>query len=162
MRLLACGLALMALRMATTSVYYAKNYPSMDLLLNGTRLILVVAGIAATARFGLVGVSASVGAVEGIISLAGQYAVCLITGLHFSKALSAIVPSLNVTAACGLAALLGDAIAVIAGLHGLPAMACLALATGIAFLWLEGAQLKEMFANTFAPVGVHSLETPID
>lgn len=162
MRLLACGLGLAALRMANTPVYYAKNYPSLDLFLNGTRLILIVGGVLLTAHTGLIGVSASVGAVEGLISIAGQYAVCVIIGLHVSHLVAAILPSLGATALCAVAALLGSGIASVAGLTGPAALVCLALTTAVAFLWLEGSRLRDLVSNAFERVDVRSVEGPVD
>jgi PST family polysaccharide transporter len=162
MRLLACGLALAALRMANIPVYYAKNYPGMDLLLNGMRLILVVAGVLVTAHTGLTGVSAAVGGAEGTISIAGQYAVCMITGLHFNRACLAVLPSVGITVLCGIATLLGSIAAGAAGLTGLPALALIGLATALSFLCSQGGKIREILMNAFGYADAPPAEGSID
>ncbi|MGH8014217.1 MAG: oligosaccharide flippase family protein, partial [Candidatus Binataceae bacterium] len=62
MRVLSCGLAFMGLRLGIGSVYFAKDYPSFDLYLNGVRLLLIVTAVIVSVKLGggLIGVCASV------------------------------------------------------------------------------------------------------
>jgi O-antigen/teichoic acid export membrane protein len=150
MRLLAVGLALAGLRMSHPPVYYAKNYPSLDIFLNGGRLILIALGVIATARIGLAAVSMSVGTVEGLIAIVGQYVVCLLVGLRLRDVMMAIAPSLRVTAVCAIATAVGAAIVTAGGLSGPLALLSLAPLPALAFLWLEGGDLKQMILSAFS------------
>jgi hypothetical protein len=138
--------------MANAPVYYAKNYPSMDIWLNGARLLLIALAVVATARTGLGGVSASVGGVEALISFAGQYAVCLLIGLEMREAIGAIAAGFRVAAVCALAVAAGCAVVASVGLTGPVALLCVAPAPGLAFLWMEGGELRDMVLGAFGGV----------
>jgi O-antigen/teichoic acid export membrane protein len=158
MRLLAIGLALSGLRIANAPVYYAKNYPAMDIFLNGGRLILIVLAVISTARTGLLGVSASVGAVEALVSVAGQYAVCVLIGLGSRNLIAAIFPSVRVTGICVLATIFGVALVAAAGLPRSVALLGIATPPALAFLWLEGAQLRQLLTGTMSQMTIRPAE----
>jgi len=149
MRLLAFGLALVGLRLGIGAVYYARNFPSMDIFLNGTRLVLIVAAVVTTARFGLVGVSASVGAVEAFVSVIGQLVVCLLVELDLRDVLAAALPGLRLAFACALATLVGRTMAELAVIHGPIALLFAAVPPLVTFLWLEGNEAARIAATAF-------------
>src|SRR5260221_2059756 len=92
MQLLACGLLLVGLRLAIGSVYYAKNHPEFDFYVHAVRLVLVVVTIFGLAGTGLVGVSMGRSAVEVVMSIAGQWLVCMLLGIGLKDLVVAILP----------------------------------------------------------------------
>jgi PST family polysaccharide transporter len=149
LRLLTVGLALIGLRVATGAVYYSRGYPSIDIFLNGTRLIFVVTAVLATARIGLVGVSGSMSAVEACVSIIGQYAVCLLTGLRLRDVAIAAFPGLRLAFVCGIATALGKGLATWGAFHGPLALVMVAAPAAIVFVWLEGGEVVQMVTTSF-------------
>lgn len=162
MRLLACGLALSGLRMANAPVYYARNYPSVDIFLNGARLIFIAVAVITTARNGLVGVSASVGLVEALISGIGQLIVCVLIGLTVSDLLSTLVPSLRITSICLTATVGGAGVAATLSLSGPMALICLAVPPALAYFWLEGGDWWRLVIDAFGSASTPSAEAHVD
>ncbi len=162
MRLLACGLALSGLRMANAPVYYARNYPSIDIFLNGARLLLIAVAVVTTAGAGLVGISASVGVVEAVISTIGQLIVCALIGLTIGDLLSTLFASLRITSVCLIATLGGAAIAATLSLPSPIALACLAVPPALAYLWLEGGDWWRLALGAFGRTSAAPVEAPVD
>lgn len=150
MRLLVFGLALVGLRLGIGATYYARNHPSMDILLNGARLLLIVAAVVFTARFGLIGVSASVSVVEALISIAGQEIVCILLELDLREVAAAAMGGLRVALVCMLATLAGTTIGKLVLIHGPLALLFAAVPPVICFLWLEGDEAARFAATAFA------------
>src|SRR5260370_11119784 len=107
MRILTLGLGLAGIRIGIGTVFYAKNYPSLDIYLMSGRLALLVAIILLTAQQGLAVVSVGVSAVEAMISIAGQYMVCSLIGFRLRDLMSAILPGSRLALACMLATAAG-------------------------------------------------------
>jgi len=151
MRLLALGLALVGLRLGIGATFYAKNYPSIDIYLNGARLLLVVTAVVTTAGAGLLGVSASVSAAEALISIVGQYLVCALTDLRPRELITATMPGLRVAVACVIATGLGKTLAAFIGTEGPVALLLISFPPALVFFWLEGGEVAHMAAGAFKP-----------
>jgi polysaccharide transporter, PST family len=162
MRLLAFGLALAGLRLGIGATYYARNFPSMDIFLNGTRLLLIVAAVVFAARFGLIGVSASVSGVEALISIVGQLIVCVLVDLKLREVAAALMPGLRVASVCMLATLVGRTIAGLAAFHGPLALIFAAVPPVVSFLWLEGDEAARIAASAFSYGAARISEAQLD
>ncbi len=148
MRLLTAGLALMGLRLAIGSVYYARGWPVLDIALHGLRLIAIVAAVALLAPLGLAAVCAGMSAVESAVSVAGQWMAGRLIGLSLPGIAAATLPGLRTAVACSLAAIAGSALAawLTAG-HWLAL--CLMLApAAAAFCWRERAAARSLLGGT--------------
>ncbi|MGH7933632.1 MAG: oligosaccharide flippase family protein, partial [Candidatus Binataceae bacterium] len=143
MRLLAGGLALAGLRTGIGSVYYAKNYPSFDIYLNGMRLGLIVAAViaCADAGMGLFGVSASVSAVEAVISIAGEYLACMLVGMRMRDFWRATLPGVRTAVFCAVATAAGKIVAQLLGIDAPTVLVFVAAPPAAAFLWLEAREV---------------------
>ena len=144
LRLLTPGLALMALRLAIGSIYYARGWPTLDIVLHGLRLIAIVITIILLAPLGLVAVCAGMSAVEGVVSVAGQWMVCRLIKLSPTSLAASTLPGLRTAAACSLAALAGAALG-----GGLVAAQWLGLVLMIApaaavFCWQERSTARSL------------------
>ena len=149
MRLLAPGLILMGLRVGIGSIYYTKDHPSFDLYLHGTRLILIVAVVSVTAALGLGAVSSGMSAVEGAISIAGQWMACLLIGLGIGGLFEASVPAVWLTMMCGVATLAGKSLAFAMDLHGAALIALVIVPPAIVFAWREARDMRAMVSQAF-------------
>ncbi|HKD69414.1 MAG TPA: oligosaccharide flippase family protein [Candidatus Binataceae bacterium] len=107
LRLLTVGLALIGLRLAIGSIYYARGLPALDILLHGLRLVAIVSAVTLLAPLGLAAVCAGMSAVESLVSLAGQWMVCRLIELSPLSLLVAALPGMRTAAVCALAALAG-------------------------------------------------------
>ena len=149
MRMLAAGLALLGLRMAIGSVYFAKGRPSFDLYVHGIRLLLIVAVVSLTARGGLLAVSVGMGLVEAVVSIGGQVLVCQLIELKLRTIAAATIPGIRVALLCGLAAagakLMSSALAIPSTLALLPMIALPA----IVFCYLEVGTVWGLVAKAF-------------
>jgi PST family polysaccharide transporter len=150
MRLLAFGLALVGVRVAIGTVYYAKEYPSFDIYLHGVRFLLIVTAIGLTARMGLVAICGAVSIVEGTISIIGQYLVCLLVGMRLRELAAAIIPGLRITAACAAATIIGKLTGDSLRIHAPLILVFVAVPSAVVFCWLQADQVKEMMRRTFA------------
>lgn len=164
MRLLACGLLLVGLRLAIGSVYYAKNHPEFDFYLHSARLVLVVITIVELATFGLVGVSIGRSAVEVVMSIVGQWLACLLIGVSLVDLVVAVMPGIRLALICGLAAAAGKLAAGVTGSEGPIALLMIALPPAVTYFWLESSNAMQMFADGFgrresAPIAI--VEEPL-
>ncbi|HEY2105305.1 MAG TPA: oligosaccharide flippase family protein [Candidatus Binataceae bacterium] len=142
LRLLTPGLALVGLRLAIGSIYYARGWPALDIVLHGLRLIAIVTAILLLAPLGLAAVCAGMSAVEGVVSVAGQWMVCRLIKLSPASLAASTLPGLRTAVACSLAALAGAALFGGLFVSATPASRCLALVLMLApatavFGWQE-------------------------
>jgi PST family polysaccharide transporter len=112
------GLALVGLRLAIGSIYYARGWPALDIVLHGLRLIAIVITVILLAPLGLAAICAGMSAVEGLVSVAGQWMVCRLIKLSPASLAASTLPGLRTAAACSIAALAGAALG--AGLMAAP------------------------------------------
>lgn len=137
LRLLSFGLALLGMRLAIGSVFYAKSRPSYDIWVHGLRLVLIAVAIFSTASMGLLGVSAAMSIVEAAVSVFAQGMVCMLIGLRPASLLRAWWPGCRAAIPCTIGALVAARIATAYGLKGILALAVVALPTVAIFLWLQ-------------------------
>jgi O-antigen/teichoic acid export membrane protein len=140
--LLTPGLALVGLRLAIGSIYYARGWPALDIVLHGLRLIAIVTAILLLAPLGLAAVCAGMSAVEGVVSVAGQWMVCRLIKLSPASLAASTLPGLRTAVACSLAALAGAALFGGLFVSATPPSRCLALVLMLApaaavFGWQE-------------------------
>lgn len=152
MRILAFGLALLGLRIGIGAIYYAKNHPETDIYINGLRLLLIIGAVASTVRFGLIGVSAAISIVEAFISIIGQYVVAGLIRLRLRDFVTTLLPSIWVTAVCVLAAMICRLPVLAFSVRSPVALICVAVPTGLAFLWFESSELSQMLKGAFGQV----------
>ncbi len=159
MRLLTVGLTLVGLRIGIGSVFYTKNYPAIDIYLNGARLLLLVIVVSAAAPAGLLGVSAGVSVVEAIIGLAGQYLVAALVGLAISELVAAVVPGARLALWCLLAAAAGKLVAIACGLQPPLVLVPIVVAPVITFLWAQAGDLSKIVGWGFGRDRSAALQT---
>ncbi len=157
-RILAVGLALLGLRIGIGIVFYARNYPSLDIYLMGGRLALLTAIILLAARHGLSVVSLGVSAVEAMIGVAGQYLVCSLTGLRLRDLLSAIVPGGRLAVACMLATAMGKAVGVYFAVKAPFVLLLVVVPPAAVFLWLQAADAAQMIGSASKPAPDKAVE----
>jgi PST family polysaccharide transporter len=151
MRLLAGGLMLLGLRMAIGSVYFAHGRPSFDLYVHALRLALIVAVVAVSAPYGLIAVSAGMGLVEAIVSIAGQMLASRLLELRLRVTLAAAWPGARVAAFCVTAMVAAewlDGTLKLGPTAGLPMVVVL---PGLAFIALERSTLRRLLAGRPGP-----------
>jgi O-antigen/teichoic acid export membrane protein len=149
LRMLSVGLALVGLRTGIGSVYWAKGRPSVDIYLHSARLGLIVGVVCGLAHFGLVGISAAMSAVEGLISIAGLLVAAALVGLRLRDLVFAALPAAWLALGCALAAAAGKALAMLCGVSGPMALALIALPPAAVFILVEGATVTAMVAGAF-------------
>jgi PST family polysaccharide transporter len=149
MRVLALGLALVGVRLAIGSVYYAKGYPSFDIYLNGVRFLLIFAAVGLTAPMGLVVVCGAVSIVEVGISIVGQYVVCLLIGMRLREVAAALIPGLSTTAVCAAATLAGKLAGAALNIHAPLVLAFVAVPPAVAFCWLQADEVQGLVRRGF-------------
>ena len=149
MQLLACGLLLVGLRLAIGSVYYAKNHPEFDFYLHATRLVLVVVTIFGLASTGLVGVSMGRSAVEAVMSIAGQWLVCLLLGIGMTDLVVAIMPGVGLALMCAVAVVAGKITASACGAQGVATLLLIMGPPALVYCWRESSTAMRMFADMF-------------
>lgn len=147
MQLLACGLLLVGLRLAIGSVYYAKNHPEFDFYLHATRLVLVVITIYGLAWSGLVGVSLGRSVVESVMSIAGQWLVCILLGIGLTDLVVAIMPGMRLSLMCGVAVIAGKILANFFGTHGIATLLLVVGPPAVVYCWRESSTAMKMFAD---------------
>ncbi len=150
MRILSVGLIGVGMRAGMGAVYYAKGRPSLDAYLHGLRLLFIVVAIFATARGGLLAVSIAMSVVEFGISAIGQVFASRLVKANFSSVFTSVAPSLRTATVCAAAALAGKALAGSLQIHGVVALAVIALPPTVAFLWLEAATARELAGSAFS------------
>ena len=149
LRLLSLGLALLGLRIGIGSIYYAKDYPSFDIYLNGIRLVLLVILVYLASKAGLVAVSASMSVLEGLIAVAGQYLVCGLIDIRLRDLAPAALPGLKIALVCMLATAAGKALGNWLGIGSPLILPFVILPPAIAFCWLEANELTQMMGAAF-------------
>ena len=152
LRLLAIGFMLVGLRIAIGSIYFAKDHPSFDIYVHGTRLVLIVITVLPLAMmFGLGAVSADMAVVEGSVSLFGLYLAGMLIDTSLTRLLVAALPGLRLSIICGLLALAGKALGMVCGLHSTEILIVELIPPLAAFLWLEGSAFTDIISKAFAP-----------
>jgi lipopolysaccharide exporter len=159
MELLSCGLMLVGLRLAIGSVYYAKNHPEFDFYLHGVGLVFVVVTVVGLAHTGLVGVSAGRGAVESIMSIAGEWLACMLIGIGLRELIVAIMPGVRLALMCALAVIAGKMIAGFCGTHGVVTLLLVVVPPALVYCWRESSTAMRMLADSLgrgesSPIGV--------
>jgi PST family polysaccharide transporter len=142
-RLLSLGLGTMGLRMAVGSVYFAKDHPSLEIWLQGARLLLIVISIPLLVRWGLFAVCVAMSAIEAAVSFTGQVLVCRLIGLRLSSLLGAILPGLKVAACCAIATAVAGAIVRSAHLAGAPALPVIVTLPALTFCLMEAGTARD-------------------
>lgn len=149
LRLLTAGMIAAGLTVAISSIYFAKGYPSLDIHLNGLRLILMVVAVVASRRTGLLGVVAAVSGVELVSALAAQYVCCRFTGLVARDLIAATMPGVRLAIACGLVAAAGEIAAHCWGIAGPLSLLIAGTPAAIVYLHYEGSSLIAMAGQAF-------------
>jgi O-antigen/teichoic acid export membrane protein len=151
MRVLSIGLAFIGLRLGIGSVYFARNYPSFDFYLNGTRLLLIVAAVVASVRMGggLIAVCASVGVIELFITYAGQYLACVLVRMRLRELCKALLPGLRTAACCMIAVAMGKWVAALLGIHVPTVIVFVTAPPAAVFLWLETREAIRLISGAF-------------
>lgn len=149
LRLLALGLAFAGMNVASSSVYYAKNRPGMDIHLNGLRLVLVVLVVIVLRNTGLIGVTAGLSAVEIVNAVAAQYIGSWFSHFKPRELVRGSIPGVWLAVVSAILAALGGAVA-----HSCRAGAPLALLSAalpamIVYLCLESSNLSQMLHEAF-------------
>jgi PST family polysaccharide transporter len=147
MRVLAVGLALLGLKLAIGTVYYAKGYPSFDIYLNGVSLVLIVAAVGLTAPIGLLAICGAISIVEATVSIVGQYVVCLLVGMSLSELAPALIPGLRITAACAAATFVGKVAGTALGIHAPLILAFVAAPPAVVFCWVQADEVQGMLGR---------------
>ena len=149
MRILTLGLGLAGIRIGIGTVFYAKNYPSLDIYLMSGRLALLVAIILFTAQQGLSVVSVGVSGVEAMISIAGQYMVCSLIGFRLRDLISAISPGSRLALACMLATATGKVAGICLGVKAPLVLLLVAIPPAAVFSWLQAGDAAQMIGTAF-------------
>jgi PST family polysaccharide transporter len=149
MQMLACGVALVGLRTAIGSVYYAKNHPEFDFYLHGVGLVLVVATVLGLASTGLVGVSFGRGAVEVVMSIAGLWLAGLLLDIGIKDFIASIRPGVGLALMCAPAVIAGKVAAGAWGTHGVATLLLIIVPPAVVYCWRESATAMRMFGGAF-------------
>jgi len=148
LRLLTVGLAMVGLRLAIGSIYYAKGWPALDIVLHGFRLIAIVGAITWLAPLGLAAVCAGMSGVESIVSIAGQWMVCRLIEIGMPSLAAATLPGLRTALWCSIAALAGAALGDLLGAGGLLTLGLTLAASAAVFCWRERATALSLLRGT--------------
>jgi PST family polysaccharide transporter len=151
MRLLAPGLALCGLRLGIGPVYYAKDHPSFDIYLHGARLLLLMVAVIGLAPWQLFGVSAGMSVVEGIISIVGIGAACVLAEVTLREIAQATIPALRLTLVCGIATIAGRSLALAAGADRPIVTIAAVVPAVLVYAWMEGATVLGMIGTALRP-----------
>lgn len=149
LRLLSGGLALVGLRTGIGAVYYAKGRPVIDIYLHSVRLLLIVVAICSVSSTGLVGISAAMSGVEGLISIVGLLVASALVNLGPRDLIMAAMPGARLALACALATYAGKLVAGLCGISGPLVLAFVALPPAVVFVWLEVQTLGAIAAGAF-------------
>jgi len=156
LRLLAPGLILMGLRCGIGSVYYAKDRPSFDIYLHSARLVLIVIVVASAAQFGLNAVSIGMSAVEGTVSIAGQWMACALLGLGIVDLVQDSVPGVTLALLCALSTIPGKLIPAALTMNRASALALIAVPAALVFIWREAGNATDIVRKAFAPIATQT------
>jgi O-antigen/teichoic acid export membrane protein len=149
LRLLAGGLALAGLREGIGTIFYAKDHPSFDIMLNGVRLVLIVAVIWMFKGYGIFGISVGMSVVEGVISLAGMALAAWLINTRLRDLLIFAFPGLRLAGLCAIATLAGKLATHVANLEGPMALAPMVLLPAVTLCWIESATMSRMVGAAF-------------
>lgn len=144
LRLLSFGLALLGMRLAIGSIFYAKSRPSYDIWMHGLRLALITLAIYSTASFGLLGVSAAMSIVEAAVSVVAQAMGCTLIQLRAATLLRSWWPGCRAAISCTIGALVATRVVATYDLKGALALVVVALPTAAIFLWLESQTVRSV------------------
>jgi len=147
---LALGLAFAGLKTAVSSIYTAKGHPSLDIHLNGLRLVLVVAILLVLRNRGLLAIAVGISAAEIMTSIAAQYVGSCFTSLTLADILRESLPGVRLALVCGATSLFVSIVCHHFGIHGVPALALALLAAGAVYLRLEAANLTYMVKRAYS------------
>jgi O-antigen/teichoic acid export membrane protein len=150
LQILSFGLIFVSMMVAISSIYFAKNYPSFDIHLNGLRLVLIVGSVYALRHAGLIGVVAGISASEAITSIAAQYVGCKFTGLTARDLFVEALPGLKLAVACGVVSAAGELIAHFFGIRGVLALLIAGVPAGAVYGHMESANLLRMLRQAFS------------
>jgi O-antigen/teichoic acid export membrane protein len=151
LRLMSFGLAMIGLRMVVGSIYYAKDHPGYEIMLQGARGLAVIVTVGMLAHTGLIGVSLGMSLLEGAMTLLAHEMVCRLIGLDFRSLVRDGAQGLRCAVWCALATFAGTLVAEAVDLHGPAALPVVALLPTITFAWLEFDTASQMLAAMFAP-----------
>jgi len=149
LRLLSIGLALVGLRTGIGAVYYAKGRPTIDIYLHSARLFMIIVAVCSMSATGLMGISAAMSGVEGLISIAGLLIAAALVKLSPGTLIAAATPGLRLAAACAFATGAGKLIGALCGVTGPLVLAFIVLPPAAIFVWLEGQTLVSILAGAF-------------
>jgi O-antigen/teichoic acid export membrane protein len=149
LRILAVGLGMGGLRVGIGSVYYSKGYPSFDVYLHTFRLVLIIIAVTSCSRYGLLGVSAAMSVVEGLVSIAGVWFASYLVELKASQLIIASLPGFRLAAVCGVCTLIAKEVALSAGLEGPFTLFVIVPTAIVAYGCLEGRTLMRMISAAF-------------
>jgi PST family polysaccharide transporter len=149
LRMLTLGLALVGLRIGIGTIYYSKNYPSMDIYLHSSRLLLIVLAVLLAAPMGLVAVSTAVSMVEAVISVFGQYLVCRLIGMRLREVAAALIPALRLAVPCMVATALAKFVASAIEIRAPLLLGVVAAPPAIVFCWLQAGEMATMVRQAF-------------
>jgi hypothetical protein len=147
MRLLAAGLVLFGLRMAIGSVYFAVGRPVFEVYVHALRLGLIIVTIGITYSYGLIAVSAGMGLVEAVASIAGQLLVCRLIGLRLHTIAAAVLRAALVAAVCALAVIAVRMINSELHIRGVLALLPIMVLPSAAFCAIEVATIRNLAAT---------------
>lgn len=159
LRLLSLGLALLGLRIGIGSIFYAKDYPSFDIYLNGVRLMLLVVLVYFASMGGIVAVSAAMSVLEGLIAIAGQYLVCQLIQIRLRDLVPAVIPGVRVALPCMMATAAGKALAIWLGIGPPLVLSFVMVPPAIVFCWLEASELTQMMGSAFKRTDIGMAES---
>ncbi|MGO9057238.1 MAG: oligosaccharide flippase family protein [Candidatus Binataceae bacterium] len=148
LRLLTVGLTMVGLRLGIGSIYYAKGWPALDIVLHGFRLIAIIAAITWLAPLGLAAVCAGMSGVESLVSIAGQWMVCRLIEIGMPSLAAATLPGLRTALWCSIAALAGAASGDLLGTSGLLTLGLTLAAGATVFCWRERATAVSLLRGT--------------
>ena len=148
LRLLTVGLAMVGLRLAIGSIYYAKGRPALDIVLHGFRLIAIVGTVTWLAPLGLTAVCAGMSGVESIVSIAGQWMVCRLIEIGMPSLAAATLPGLRSALWCAIAALSGAALGDLLGAGGWLTLGLILAAGAAVFCWRERTTALSLLRGT--------------
>lgn len=151
LRILAIGLSLAGLRLAIGSIYYTKDHPSFDIYLHGVRLLLIIVAVTLTVRFGLIGVSIAMSAVESVVSIAGQMLAGRLIEMSLLEWLKSCLAGFRLAVSCGFAALIGIAIVTALHVEGVVALAIITTVCFVCFAWFGMSTARDLLQGAVAP-----------
>jgi hypothetical protein len=96
--------------------------------------------------------------IESVISIAGQYLVCLLIGLQVRDLLATGIPGLQLAFWCVLATTAGKIIVSLVRPQGAIALALVAIPPAVVFLSLQGTELNRMLTASFGRKEVPAIE----